>query len=118
MPANPFLAMNRHLQRAFAHSEPIVWLRPGGPPNGHPLVGWYSAVSEMVDADGFAVTVAKSRITLFVDDIFAIDPSRSSRDPEEILREDDRLSVGGKTFRVESCKADGFNKVDVQLSEV
>lgn len=119
MPANPFLAMNRHLQRAFAHHEAIIWLRPSGPAEGHPLAGWFAEVSEEVSADGFTVVAGNPKATLFTNDIFAIDPARAESDPNEIMRINgvDRLSIGGKVYRVESCKADGLNKVELTLLE-
>lgn len=120
MPANPFLRMNRPLQRAFAHHQAIVWLRPGGPAEGHALVGWFNEVSEEVSADGFTVIAGNPKATLFIDDIIAIDPARAELDPNEILRVNgvDRLSIGGKVFCVESCKADGLNKVELSLKEM
>jgi hypothetical protein len=119
MPANPFLAMNRHLQRAFAHHEAIIWLRPGGPAEGHPLTGWFTEVSEEVSAEGFSMMTGKPKATLFVRDIIAIDPDRADLDPNEILRTNgtDRLSIGGQAYRVESCKADGLAKVELTLLE-
>ncbi|CAN7330486.1 hypothetical protein [Neorhizobium tomejilense] len=119
MPANPFLSMNRHLQRAFAHGEPLIWHRPGGPVGGDALTGWYSAISEEVNADGFMVMSSKPKATVFIDDVLARDPSRAVRDVDELFRNNgsDTLTIGGKTYRVESCKHDGFNKVDLILLE-
>lgn len=120
MPANPFIAMNVHLQRAFAHREPLIWRRPGGSPDGDALEGWFSSVSEEVTADGFTVIASKPTATIFIDDVLRIDPSRADRDQNEIFRTNgsDTLTIGGKTYRVESCTADGMNKVELKLKEI
>jgi len=116
MVASAFLRMNKALQRVFAHPGGAVWHRAGGPSEGHQLTVWFTTVSEEVDADGFRMTTGLPSATIFVADILAIDPTRAGND-NEIFKNNgtDTLTIDGETYRVESCKSDGYGKSMIVL---
>lgn len=115
MTARVFKGMDRVFLRAFAPVEDggtALWHRDGAPTPDRIKVIFNKAYVELT-ADGMRVDDGVPTAWVSLADARRLAPGRAD---DVLFDNDDTLSIGGTTYRVEQCKPDGRQMVEVRLS--
>jgi hypothetical protein len=107
-----FAHSSKALFRVFREDGGALWLREGQSQpdylDCHFIENWID-----VDADGIQMSNATAKATFQVTDVLVVDPTRTG----QLFRNDgrDKITIGGKTFTIESCSQDSHGWINVGL---
>jgi hypothetical protein len=116
MTARVFRGMDRVFLRAFAPVEDsgtALWQRNGVAQPDRIRVIFNRAYVEIA-ADGMRVDDGAPTAWVSLADARRLAPGRSD---DVLFDNDDAMVIGGTTYRVESCRPDGRQMVEVRLSQ-
>lgn len=117
MPARVFSNMSRVFKRTFGEPGVHYWQRhDAAEPDVIELV--FNEFPEEIDADGFGVEDPKPIAYVSTADALALAPGRASRTRAELFDNRDTLIIVGRSYRVESCRPDGFAMCEITLKKV
>jgi hypothetical protein len=105
MPAPLFRPLPRIFLRTFGEREPALYSEAGGEPRE--IAAIFNSAYAQTDAVG--VQIEDTRPTAWVATVDA--PNAGDSD-------EDRITVGGKTWRIVACKRDGKGMSELQLGNV
>jgi hypothetical protein len=106
---------SRAIFLAFKEREPALWLRDGQEVADPIPCQFHSAWVER-SADGIAISDPAPMATFQLSDILAIDATRDGKPREFFLNDGrDKITINGMTYAAESCSADGYGWVKVNL---
>lgn len=118
MTARIFAPLPRIFMRTFAEPSAATWIRhrDDGTTASDALQVIFNASSTRVSADGlgtdFNVPIARCAVT----DALKLEPSRAGDLTLLFLGSGrDQLIIGGVTYEVESCRADGYGMCEIDL---
>lgn len=118
MTARVFAPLPRIFMRTFSEPAPATWIRhrEDGTTASDSLQVIFNASSTKLSADGLETIFNVPEARVAVADAIKLEPSRSADLTLLFLgRGRDQLVIGGVTYEVESCTADGYGMCTIDL---